>query len=282
MASGRSMWPPLTVDANAGPLPDPSVVCGEGIVVVAADSQSLVAARARDDAAPLWRRTWARNALGLLRIVDDTVVAVDQEATRVFVLDLSNGRLRGEYALVNSAPDLTVEQIDRSDKDAHAAIVDRIVVRSHGTRVIGLDVRTGKPAWNTIEFNGIVKGLFAFSGGCFGVAHGPNKFSLIRAESGEPVCKTLSADGLAMPPIDVVLDRKPGSVGIDDGQLLFFTRTDESPTELVLESFPLDGVTPSWRKRLGQLATISRQMMRASSEFVAVVQNGVPPARPAA
>lgn len=278
LASGRAMWAPLEVDDSAGPLPSPSVVGHGGIVVAAADAQSLVATYARDDATPIWRRTWARHAIGFLRIVDDCVVAIDRDAVRAFVVELSSGRIRGEYALVPEAGGSSNEEVDRADNDAHVAVVDRVVIRSRGDRIVGFDAKTGNSAWPVRPFEGLIKSIIELDHGCIGVSHGPNLFTLIKASSGEPVTEEpIVAVGLAMPPIDAVLEVEPGGDIVSTGRVILYTRTDESPPEFVLEWFPLNRKDNGWQRLLGPLATISRQMLRASPEFIAVIQNRVPP-----
>jgi len=71
-------------------------------------------------------------------------------------------------------------------------------------------------------------------------------------------------DDLLMPPLDATLDR---------ARLLIFGITDEDPPEHMLTSFPLDPSSGSkWKRRLGFFASINRRMMRASPDYVAVVQ----------
>ena len=276
MASGRTMWAPLAVDTSAGPLPQPSVLCAEGIVVAAADAQTLVATHARNDATPIWRRSWGRATLRLMRVVDDRVIVIDRDATKVFVLDLRSGRLRAEYGLVAESEGLIDDRIDFQNPDAHVSLVDRVVLRSHGNRVIGRDAMSGRPVWPAIELDGLVTALYELSDGHAGVAYGANKFRLIRAATGESVSEW-TAVGLAMPPLDVVLDFPSSRGALGGGRMLMFTRTDESPPEYVLESFPLSQADLPWQRKLGPLATVSRQMMRASPEFIAAIRNSLPP-----
>ncbi|HWL93270.1 MAG TPA: PQQ-binding-like beta-propeller repeat protein [Phycisphaerae bacterium] len=278
MASGRSIWPPLAVDLSAGPLPQPSVIAVNDIVIAASDAQTLVAIRAREGASPLWRRSWGRSALQTLRAVAGCVVAIDRDATRVYVVEGASGRIRAEYALISEAPNVSVETVDFENPDAHVAIVDEVILRSEGNAVAGRDVLTGKPLWPPLQFEGLVRGVYELSTGYAGVAYGSDRFCLFLAASGQRIEEyDWPMVGLASPPIDVVLDMPVKKDALGGGRLLMFTRTDESPPEFVLESFPLGKSALPWRASLGPLATVSRQMMRASPAYVAVITNALPP-----
>lgn len=274
LASGRFMWPQISLEQGMGQLPSPTVVGADGIVVVANDPHTLVAAYARDDSGPIWRRSWPRHSLRWLKIVGDSLVAVDRNAIKVFVIDLGSGRVRAEYSLVPGEDPANSNGVESSESDVHVAIIGDVVVRSVGSRLIGVDAKSGKSVWPDRDFGDMINGVFELGRDWAGVSHGTTGFALVRVETGE-VARRWSTPGLSLPPIDAVLDAPSQSPG--GSRLVLFTRKDESPPEYVLESFPLDPAELPWRRDLGPLATISRQMLRASPHFVAAVRNALPP-----
>ncbi|MFQ5410890.1 MAG: PQQ-binding-like beta-propeller repeat protein [Phycisphaerae bacterium] len=277
LTSGRMMWTPVEVDADPGALPDPPVVNVNGILIAAEDAGTLVAIPARDDARRIWRRHWPTQRLRLLRAVEGRLVVVDRNATHASILDPRSGRIRSIHRLLVGPPDPNAESEDfeAKDPDAHVALVGRVICRSGHKSVVGRDVITGRTLW-TIVSVGLVKGLFELDSHYVGIAHGKNRFTVVRVDDGT-VAKEITADGLTMPPGDAVLDY-PGTAGpIEEGRVLLFTRTDDGPTEAVyvLASFPLGERSTPWKKELGRFATISRRMLRASPHYVAVVSNEV-------
>jgi len=275
LASGRAMWAPLPVDRAQGPLPTPAVVDIGGIVVAAADANTLVAIAARDSARPIWRRLWPRRTMRILRAVAGRLLVVDRNATRVFVIDPSGGRITREYALsLGPAPDTAGrDDIEVEDPDAHVAIVNDVVCRSGHKVVVGRDAVSGRVLWNC-ELPGSIQGLFELDRRHLGVSHGTSQFRVVDAATGEAV-KDITTDGLLMPPRDAVVDFPTKSAG--GGQLLLFTATDDVLPEYVLQPFSLKGDDPPWgeveSRTLGPIATISPQMMRASPDYIAVIRN---------
>lgn len=274
LASGRFMWPQISLEQGMGRLPSPAVAGADGIVVVASDPHTLVAAYARDDNGPIWRRSWPRHSLRSMKIDGGSLIAVDRNAIKVFVIDLGSGRVRAEYSLVPGEDTADAGSVESSESDVHLAIIGDVVVRSVGSRLIGVDSKTGKSVWPDREFGDMINGVFELGHEWAGVSHGTAGFALVRVETGE-IARRWSTAGLSMPPIDAVLDAS--TQGSGGGRLVLFTRKDESPPEFVLESFPLDPAELPWRRDLGPLATISRQMLRASPHFVAAVRNAMPP-----
>ena len=275
LMSGRLMWPPLAVEEQTAALPEPSLVNAGGIIIAAVDGSTLVAMAARDDDRPLWRRRWPLRRLKLLRVVAGQLVVVDRGAEKAFVLDPRSGRIRREYWLLVGKTDAEPKPVKLSgdDPDAHVAIVGGVIWRSGEKVVVGRDVATGTRLWR-IELDGLVKGLFELDGRHLGISYGVSRFRVVESKTGE-VVKDLAVTGLVMPPQDAVVDFTGLAGHAGSGRLLLFTRTDTVPAEYILASSPLDGVEKPWRLELGQFATISRQMMRASPDYVAVIRNEV-------
>lgn len=273
LTSGRLMWLPLEINGNLETMPDPALLNIDGIIIVAADSSTLVAIAPRDNARPVWRRNWSSTQLRYLRAVDDSLVVVNRPATKAFVLDPQSGRTRREYWLVagDAKKNLREDDVEaEDDANAHVAIVGRVICRSGHQRVMARDIKTGKSLWRPLEWNGRIKGLYELDQRHLGVCYGANQFAVVRVEAGE-VVQEITADGLDLPPIDAVVDF-PSAGG---GRLTLFAKTDDVPAEYALKSFPLDNDGLPWLRELGQSATISRQMMRASPDYVAVIQNEV-------
>lgn len=275
LTSGRMMWPPMEVDQVSGALPEPAIVNAGGILVVAASGSTLVAIRARNESGPLWRRRWPSRQLKMLRAVGEHLVVVDRNAEKAFVLDPRSGRIRREYWLLVGKTSKAPEPDGREakDPDAHVAIVGDVIWRSGQRVVLGRDVATGTTVW-TIALDGLVKALFELDARHLGVCYGSDRLRVIASQTGE-VILDVTASGLSMPPQDAVIDVPRGSGRVGSGRLLLFTRSNTLPTEYILSSFPLDDGGRPWRLELGPFASISRQMMRASPDYVAVVRNEV-------
>jgi outer membrane protein assembly factor BamB len=275
LTSGRMMWPPLEVDQVSGASPEPAIVNGRGVIVVAVNGNTLVAVRARDESGPLWRRRWPSNQLKLLRVVGEHLVVVDRDAEKAFILDPLSGRIRREYWLLVGKTSKAPESDDREamDPDAHVAIVGNVIWRSGERAVVGRDVATGTTVW-TIAVDGLVKALFELDPRHLGICYGSDRLRVVASQTGE-VIQDISATGLSMPPQDAVIDVSQGSGHVGSGRLLLFTRSSDIPAEYILSSFPVDKGGQSWRLELGPFATISHQMMRASPDYVAVVRNQV-------
>ena len=158
--------------------------------------------------------------------------------------------------------------------DEHVALVGNVICRNGRKRVLGRDVRSGRALW-TVEDIGLVKGLFELDADHLGISHGPNQFAVVRVETGE-VVRRITAEGLVMPPLDAVVDSPTTAGRLAGARLLIFARTDDQRPEYVLKSIPLGEGESSWLRELGPFATISRQMMRASPNYLAVVRNYVP------
>ena len=275
LTTGRMMWPPLEVDQVAEALPEPAVINVGGVLVAAVNGSTLVAIRARDETGPLWRRRWPSRQLKLLRAVGEHLVVVDRNAEKAFILDPLSGRIRREYWLLvgktSKAP--TPNGREARDPDAHVAIVGDVIWRSGERAVVGRDVATGTTVW-TIALDGLVKALFELDARHLGICYGTGRLRVVASQTGEAVLDIAPA-GLSMPPQDAVIDVPQGSGRVGSGRLLLFTRSNTTPAEYILSSFPLDEGGRPWRLELGPFATISHQMMRASPEYVAVVRNEV-------
>lgn len=271
LTTGKMLWPPLDVDGSAGALPEPAVVSIGDVVIIAVDSQTLVAAHARNDASPIWRRRWSRVLLGKMRVVEDSLVVVDQAKTRAYVVDPSTGRSKAEYTLVPDLPGDSDEQVDSTNPDAFVAIERGVIVRSEGTRLVARDARNGAPLWPPFVCDDIINGIFELGSGCIGVSHGSRAFTILKAISGD-VVRELPVAGLSMPPIDVVIDAPDGVEPPDGGRVVMFTRQDATPFEFLLDSYSFSSSELHWKRELGTNAWVSRQMMRASTEFVAALR----------
>lgn len=278
LETGRTMWTPIPLTRHLGALPSPPVVSSEGIAVVATDPTTLVAAAMRDGAAPLWRRSFPDRHLGTIRIVDGRLICLDTLCHRASVLELETGLLLREYevpigGLAHVAESEAIDDVfgdmSAGPQAPHFAICGSYILRSQDTKVIARRATTGEVAWES-EFEEGVKGIDQLNDTLAAIYHGSDGIRVVSSVSGSAVAN-LEGVGLELPPIDAVVDPSMGEAA---PRLLLFTKLDdELEQEFALASFPLSGDAKPWRTELGTSATISRQMMRASPEYVAVVTN---------
>ena len=275
--TGRAMWTPIPLTRHLGPLAMPPVVSESGIAVIATDPNTIVAAETRDRAAPLWRRTFPDRQIGSMRVVDGRLICLDESALRAAVIDMETGLLLREYdvpvggiaAAEASTP--TEEIFDDRDPASNVrmfAISGATVMRGQNSKVVGRVATTGEVAWE-LELDGGVRGISELDAEHAAIYHGANGIAIVNPANGRLV-QSIVALNLEMPPLDAVLDRPQESAW---PSLLLFTKREELKVEYVLASYSLEGGELSWHRELGGHATISPQMMRASSEYVAVVTN---------
>ncbi|MCB9852707.1 MAG: PQQ-binding-like beta-propeller repeat protein [Phycisphaerales bacterium] len=279
LETGRAIWTPIPLTRNLGPLPNPPAVSCDGIAIVATDPNTIVAAAMRDGAAPLWRRTFPDRQLGTMRIVDSRLICLDESAQRAAVIEVETGLLLREYEVPVGGVGGTAasESVDDVFADADPesnvrmfAICGSYVLRGQTSKVIARLATTGEVAWE-LDVEGGVKGISELDDAHAAVYHGSNNVMIVNPANGH-VVRSIVALGYEIPPQDAVIDRPLGS---PSPCFLMFTKRDDLAVEYVLVSYALDGdgERDSWHKELGGHATISRQMLRASSEYVAVVTN---------
>lgn len=270
LVSGRCMWRPLVVDRESGDLPQPPVIAVNGIIIAAANAQSLVAIRARDDARPIWRRRFAKRRLGRLAVAGDWLVVVDRGGALVSVVDPVSGRDVRAFGLVaGEAPTATDDSpADWVNRDAHVAIAGGTILRSGPKTVVARDLGTGRELWSK-KFRGRVKDIRALGERHVGVNYRGERYAVLRADTGETI-KEIEAEGLDLPPIHATLDWPGPDNNLRQGRLLIFSKTDDDPAEFKIVSYPLDDSEP-WTQGPYEAAHISPRMMAASSRVLPVL-----------
>ncbi len=227
------------------------------------------------------------------------LAVVDRNATELTVLDVGTGRVVRRLALgakrrkVERSKGVTSGDGDVGalgmaglglgveDADAHVAVVGHVVCRSGFKRVVGRDIRDGRMVWD-LALSGLVKEVRALGERCVGVCYRGHRYAVVDVGSGD-VLGDFVVDDLTMPPLRAALDRTGEGADGSWGRLLLFSVTEEEPAECVLVSVPvraneegdasgLDGGPSRWDRRLGRFASISRRMMAASPDYLAVVQ----------
>ena len=267
LATGRCMWRPLAIDRSRGDLPEPSVVAAGGIVVMAADANTLVAVPARDGAEPIWTRDFGRIRLAQLAVVNGKVAVIDHNAKNLYLLEPESGRIARQFSFIPGpvAPKPSAEP-EGDDPDAHVVIVGGTACRANEKTVVGRDVATGRTLWE-VPLKARVKGLHVLDGDHVGVTYRGDRFMVVRADNGE-VVKELTIDDLSLPPLEVILE---GRTGGNPGRLLMFSKTDDDPPEYKLAQYPLDGREPSFQGPWAH-ATVTRRMLTQSPDSVAVIR----------
>lgn len=280
LETGRAMWTPIPLTRNLGSLPNPPVVSSDGIAIVSTDPNTVVAAAMRDGAVPLWRRTFPDRQLSTMRVVEGRLICLDESGHRAAVVEVETGLLLREYDIpvggigavaASESVDDVFGDMDSDSKARMFAICGSYVLRGQSSKVIARRAATGEVAWE-LDVEGGVKGIGELDAAHAVVYHGTNTVSIVNPANGS-VVRSIVALGLEIPPLDAVIDhplRSPSPCF-----LMFTRRDDQTNTEYMLVSYALDGggVSDLWQHELGGHATISRQMMRASSEYVAVVTN---------
>jgi hypothetical protein len=160
---------------------------------------------------------------------------------------------------------------DTSPGTSHVAIVGTSVCRAVQDHVVAKDVVTGRTLWE-IPLGGLISGLTPLADTYLGVYYAGSHLAVVAVDRGV-IVKDLQVDDLALPPVDVTLDHADDSSSLaPNARLLLFARTKQDPPNYVLASYPMsDGPAP-WRRDLGRLAAVNRRMLRASPNYIAVIQ----------
>ncbi|MCZ6684300.1 MAG: PQQ-binding-like beta-propeller repeat protein, partial [Planctomycetota bacterium] len=240
LTTGRSMWRPMTINREFGALPEPSVVAVSGMIIASTDAHTLVGIPARQDAAPLWRRRFDRRPMGRLAKVDGHAVVIDVNAQWLWVVDPTSGRIVREFSLLVGDKHVDSGEFvaEEKDPDARIALAGGAVFRNGRKRVVARDIVTGRVLWE-MPFRRRVMDLITLDEHHIGVTHGIDRFTVVRAETGEMV-KELEIEDLEMPPIGATLDWPDAANRLSQGRLLIFAKTDDDPPRYKIVSFPLD------------------------------------------
>lgn len=275
LCTGRLMWAEFDRDDGLDLLPSPGVVAVNGLMVAATGGGTLSAWFARDSEKRIWRRDWPTIQIRTLRVIGDSVLAIDRNATRAILINPENGRIQREYSILTgeAAQDAALDELQSTDTDAHVAVVGGVLCRSGHRTLVGRDVTTGRVLWS-VELSGGVNAMFELDDQHIGVCYKPNLFRVILARGGHTVIEP-DMDGLVAPPLDAVVSTPTRGDAAGAPRLVIFARSDDLPPEHALVSFPLSGAGQPARRMLGPSAQISTAMMRASPDFVAVVRNEI-------
>lgn len=158
----------------------------------------------------------------------------------------------------------------------HVSIVGGSVCRALSDHVIAKDIASGRTLWDT-PLGGLIRGLIPLTESRLGVCYAGTHIAILDAASGT-IVKDINTEGLRMPPLDATLDAAAGeglsrsASATDAGRLLLFTQSTDDPPHYVLASFPMGEGRTAWRRDLGRLATVNRRMLRASPDYVAIVE----------
>jgi len=267
LMTGRCMWRPLPIDRTRGEPPSPSVVAVGGMSIMAPDSSNLVAMPARDGAEPVWTRDFGRTRLGSLSVVGDSLIAVSQGGTRVFVIDPESGRFTRQYALSSqeeSSPIVSDEEV--AQRNTHLLVTGGVVCRSEGKKIVALDAQTGLPLWDKVML-ARVRGLQVLDAEHIAVYYRLEKIAVVNSNSGE-IIKELTIDDLSLPAIEIALEGRSAS---SPGRVVMFAKTDDEPQKFKIACYPLDGREPSYQGPWDS-AMVTRRMLTGSPDYIAVVR----------
>jgi len=232
-----------------------------------------MAAPARADAKPIWRRRFAWRRLRTLGQVEGSLVVVDGDASQLALIDPATGRLRRQFALdgrSTSAPSAGKPDANAAaNSPAPLALVGKVVCVAGGGGVVARDVLTGQQIWSKASETP-VQDLRALDGRHVAMFYPNNRLEIARVDTGE-VIRQVTLDGLVSPPADITLDWNTTG-GRTTGRVLLFTKTASDPPKFVLQSIPLDPSGEPWQRDLGRMASVNRRMLRASPLYVAAVQ----------
>ncbi len=267
LSTGRCMWRPLAIDRSRGDLPKPSVAAVNGIAIVAPDAGTLVAMPARDGAQPLWTRDFGRTRLGQLTAVGDSLVAIDRDANRVFIIEPESGRISRQYPLSAQEPlDIPSAGEETPPVDTLVAISGSVICRGEGKRVVARDVQTGRTVWDK-ALPARVRGLQVLDGSHIAVSHRIDRLAVMRSDSGD-IIKDLAIEDLEMPAMEISLE---GRTAHSPGRLVLFAKTDDDPPKYKLACYPLDGGEPTFQGPWDN-AMVTRRMLTGSPNYVAVIR----------
>lgn len=308
LTTGRLLWPALSLDRDDDPPPNPPVLSIDNRFIMAPNSSTLIAIPARPNASPIWRRRFIGTKIGRLAIVGEHLVAIDSSGDVVTVINPASGRIQRQFSLTGAAlaegsgaedglsdSNETKEEkkadarnrrgrpgsLGRDDRaeagnaapvdnaNQHVVVVGNMVCRAMQDHVIAKDIATGRTLWDT-PLGGLVRGLLPLNTaapGQIGICYAGSHLAVVDADSGA-IQKDFDATGLVLPPIDATLDRPMSP----SGRLLIFTKSKEDPPHYMLASFPMGEGERPWQHDLGRFATLNPWMLRASPDYVPVVE----------
>ncbi len=167
------------------------------------------------------------------------------------------------------------DQIDDAESaTSHVAIVGTSVCRALQDHVIAKDISSGRTLWDT-PLGGLIRGLLPLNETQLGVCYAGSHLAVVNADSGA-ILKDFDTKGLVLPPIDATLDLAPSSHDRSSaatyGRLLIYAQTRDDPPRFTLSSYPMDKGEQPWQRDLGRLGTVNRRMLRASPDYLAVVE----------
>ncbi|GJQ25781.1 MAG: hypothetical protein HBSAPP02_08130 [Phycisphaerae bacterium] len=288
LLTGRAAWPPIPLEGESSELPKPSMVQADGILVYATRANVLTAVPARMDASPLWRRTFPNHRLESLSVADGQIVAIDRRSATVFVLDPFSGRIRRQFSLTPSAPpsedeEEVADEITLRDRDAAPTIVGSIVCQAAFKKVTARDVSTGRVLWER-GVSGRIRRLLPLNRELVGVCYRGQRIAVVRASTGD-VIADLETTGLLLPPADAVVEYPKGAssgsrVTTSGARLVLHTNTDDDPPDYLVACYELESQALLWKRNLGRFAVISPGMLRASTDYLPIIEYRIRPDAP--
>lgn len=280
LATGRMMWSPVPLDRANGALPEPPLISVGQTMILATDCATLIAVPARQGAAPQWRRRFPGKRLIALAEAEGYVVAVETDPPGVCVLDARTGRIHNQFTIESKSRRTPTTAAADSDENANRpfaipfSINRRVMTYGSASGLVGRDLLTGRTLWNRPAPAGVLD-VRRLDDEHLAVTYPGSEIEVFRAENGESL-RRLTLDALTLPPIEMSLDRVKG---VTEGsapslRLLLFTKTVGEKANFVLRSIPLAAGATPWQRELGPYASINRQMISASPEWVTAVQYG--------
>lgn len=280
LSTGRMMWPPVPLDRANGALPEPPLIAVGQTMILATDCATLIAVPARQGAAPQWRRRFPGKRLVALAEAEGYVVAVETDPPGVCLLDPRTGRVHNQFTIESKSRRTPTTAAADSDEGAIRpfaipfSINRRVMTFGSTSGLVGRDLLTGRTLWNRPAPAGVLD-VRRLDDEHLAVTYPGSEIEVFRAENGESL-RRLTLDALTLPPIEMSLDRVKGSTqgAASSLRLLLYTKTIGDKASFVLRSIPLATGSTPWQRELGPYASINRQMISASSEWVTAVQYG--------
>lgn len=280
LSTGRMMWPPVPLDRANGALPEPPLIAVGQTMILATDCATLIAVPARQGAAPQWRRRFPGKRLIALAEAEGYVVAVETDPPGVCLLDPRTGRVHNQFTIESKSRRTPTTATADSDEGANRpfaipfSINRRVMTYGSTSGLVGRDLLTGRALWNRPAPAGVLD-VRRLDDEHLAVTYPGSEIEVFRAENGESL-RRLTLDALTLPPIEMSLDRVKGSTqgAASSLRLLLYTKTIGDKASFVLRSIPLAAGATPWQRELGPYASINRQMISASPEWVTAVQYG--------
>lgn len=280
LMSGRAAWPPIPIEGDWSELPRPAMVQVDGIFVFATLGNVLTAVPARMDASPLWRRTFPNHRLESLSIAGGQVVAMDRRTSTVFVLDPQSGRIRRQFSLApTSTPsdddEDALEDEAQRDRDAAPVTINRVVCQAAFKKVIARDVSTGRVLWER-AVGGRVRRLLPLNHELVGICYRSQHIAVVRTSTGDVVADIDTA-GVLLPPADAVIEHPTSGLSTartatSGARLFVYSNTDDDPPDYIVACYELESKSLLWKRNLGRFAVISPNMLRASSDYLPIIE----------